>query len=237
MSYQLNAVIGDFDLLGRLPDVPVVPLRQRMGLVPVTGQLLASPPPAFEQTLSHWCRGGPIAHVEAEFHGGAGKQAATVWRAGVRVWGPVAEADFAGPRENWPINAALALLGVVPTEHLDPFLGVGLGRERDMEGWRSAAWPASYDAWHAEHERAERAAAEHERRSRLTDVPAALDGKAIMELLGTPPGPLIGEATRHLQELHLEHGPLTREEAETRLRSWAVEQGAGRAGFGPRIRR
>ncbi|WP_215452631.1 hypothetical protein [Streptomyces sp. ATCC 21386] len=57
----------------------------------------------------------------------------------------------------------------------------------------------------------------------------ALDGKAIMELLGLPPGPLIGAATRHLQDLlRLGRGPLSREEAETLLRTWAAEQDAGR---------
>jgi hypothetical protein len=56
----------------------------------------------------------------------------------------------------------------------------------------------------------------------------ALDGKAIMELLGLPPGPLIGAATRQLQDLRLARGPLSREEAETLLRTWAAEQDAGR---------
>lgn len=60
------------------------------------------------------------------------------------------------------------------------------------------------------------------------DVPVALDGKAVMELLGLPPGPLIGAATRRLQDLHLARGPLSQEEAETLLRTWAAEQDSGR---------
>ncbi|MER7706098.1 hypothetical protein ABTX81_24795 [Kitasatospora sp. NPDC097605] len=224
MSYELSAVVGGFDALrdvaSGIREAVVAPLRQRMGLLPVTGQLL-------DGTLSAWSsEGGPIASVEADFHGGDGYQTAAVWRAGAKVWGPVRSRDFSGPREGWPINAALALLGVVPSGH-DLFLAVGLGREQDMDGWRSAGraaqWAASYDEWHEEHERAARAEAEFEKRRQLADVPAALDGRAIMELLGLPPGPLIGAATRHLQELHLEHGPLSREEAVTRLRTWAVE--------------
>ncbi|GAA1409096.1 hypothetical protein GCM10009639_59380 [Kitasatospora putterlickiae] len=263
MPYELSAVMGRFDLLRSLTagirEAVVAPLRQRVGLVPVTGQLLEEVtgsragqdgggpdgqpfgvvPPAFEQTLSHWALGGTIAYVEADFHAGRGAQAAAVWRAGAMVWGPNRTGDFSGPREDWPINAALALLDVVPSgsgeaRHRDLFLEVGLGREQDMDGWqlagRDARWAATYDEWREEQERAARAAAEFERSRRLPDVPVALDGKAIMELLGLPPGPLIGAATRHLQDLHLQRGPLSRETAVARLRAWAVEQDAERAG-------
>ncbi|MFJ3793227.1 hypothetical protein [Kitasatospora sp. NPDC090091] len=250
MPYELNAVIGRFDQLRSLTagirEAAVAPLRQRMGLVPVTGRLLEELPgsaPAFEQTLSHWSRGGPIAHVEADFHGGDGHQSAAVWRGGAQVWGPARTRDFTGPRDDWPINAALALLDVVPrsteeADHRDLFLEVGLGREQDTDGWQSAGrtarWAATYDEWHAERqaeqERTARAAAELERSRRLPDVPVALDGKAIMDLLGLPPGPLIGAATRHLQDLHLERGPMSPEEAAVGLRTWAAEQGAGSRG-------
>ena len=47
-----------------------------------------------------------------------------------------------------------------------------------------------------------------------------LDGNAIMELLGLPPGPLVGEAWRHLKELRLDSGPLSRDDAEAALRVW-----------------
>ncbi|MEU1184929.1 hypothetical protein ABZ464_46430 [Streptomyces sp. NPDC005820] len=265
MPYELNAVIGSFDLLksqtAGIREAVVAPLRQRMGLVPVTAQLLEEPTglltrqdgaepesrpftvmsPAFEQTLSHWSRGGPISYVEADFHGGDGYQTAAVWRSGAKVWGPVRTRDFTGPREDWPINAALALLDVLPSgseeaNHHDLFLEVGLGGEQDLDGWQSAGrtarWAATYDEWEqerlAEQERTARAAAEFEKYRRLPDVPVTLDGRAIMELLGIPPGPLIGAATRHLQDLHLERGPLPREEAVARLRTWAAEQDMGR---------
>ncbi|MFJ8433964.1 hypothetical protein ACIQ9P_21950 [Kitasatospora sp. NPDC094019] len=45
-----------------------------------------------------------------------------------------------------------------------------------------------------------------------------------MELLGLPPGPLIGAAVRHLQELRLERGPLAPQEAMALLRAWARSQ-------------
>ena len=51
-----------------------------------------------------------------------------------------------------------------------------------------------------------------------------LDGNAIMEFLGVPPGPIVGAAWRHLKELRLERGPLSRDEAERELRRWAADQ-------------
>ena len=59
----------------------------------------------------------------------------------------------------------------------------------------------------------------------LARVRPDLDGNAIMELLGLPPGPLVGKAWRHLKELRLERGPLSRAEAEAELRAWARAQG------------
>jgi poly(A) polymerase len=47
-----------------------------------------------------------------------------------------------------------------------------------------------------------------------------LDGNQIMAILGIAPGPLVGEAYRHLLELRMDRGPLPPEEAEAELRSW-----------------
>ncbi|MGH3779150.1 MAG: CCA tRNA nucleotidyltransferase [Pseudonocardiaceae bacterium] len=57
----------------------------------------------------------------------------------------------------------------------------------------------------------------------LAAVRPDLDGNAIMELLGLPPGPLVGQAWRHLKELRLDRGPLSREQAEAELRRWAQD--------------
>ncbi|HEY8374514.1 MAG TPA: CCA tRNA nucleotidyltransferase [Pseudonocardiaceae bacterium] len=59
----------------------------------------------------------------------------------------------------------------------------------------------------------------------LAKVRPDLDGNEIMRLLGLSPGPLVGKAWRHLKELRLERGPLSREEAEAELFRWAAEQG------------
>jgi poly(A) polymerase len=59
----------------------------------------------------------------------------------------------------------------------------------------------------------------------LARVRPDLNGNAIMELLNVPPGPIVGQAWRHLKELRLERGPLSREEAEAELFRWARDQG------------
>ncbi|MEV7372898.1 hypothetical protein AB0O51_18685 [Streptomyces sp. NPDC090301] len=238
MSYRLDAVVGEFDLLRGwaqgVPGAVVAPLRQRMGLLPLSGGLRGGLP----SVLRDLSRGGPVAHLEADFWGGDGEQTAAVWRGGEQQWGPVHTSEFRGPREEWPINAALTRLGLAPAgpgapDHRDLFAEVGLGQGRDEEDWHRAALSASgaadYDAWY-EAERAaraceERAAAERALSERLPGVPAALDGKEIIALLGMPPGRWVGAAIRHLQQLHLDHGPQSREGAESALRAWAAAQG------------
>jgi poly(A) polymerase len=64
----------------------------------------------------------------------------------------------------------------------------------------------------------------------LNAVRPDLNGDEIMELLGVPPGPVVGKAWRHLKELRLEEGPLGRDEAAARLLTWAKEQGVLPAG-------
>jgi poly(A) polymerase len=83
---------------------------------------------------------------------------------------------------------------------------------------KAAQLAADYDALE---ERIVRLAAEED----LARVRPDLDGNAIMELLGLPPGPLIGQAWRYLKELRLERGPLEHDEAVAELMRWAAEQG------------
>jgi poly(A) polymerase len=78
---------------------------------------------------------------------------------------------------------------------------------------RAAALSATYDS--LEQRIAELSAAED-----LARVRPDLDGNAIMEILGIPPGREVGEAWKHLKELRLERGPLDRAEAEAELRAW-----------------
>ncbi|MFI5893238.1 CCA tRNA nucleotidyltransferase [Actinoplanes sp. NPDC051513] len=83
---------------------------------------------------------------------------------------------------------------------------------------KAANLAADYDALE---ERIARLAAEED----LARVRPDLDGNAIMELLGVPPGPIVGQAWRHLKELRLDRGPLDRDEAEAELLKWARDNG------------
>ncbi len=59
----------------------------------------------------------------------------------------------------------------------------------------------------------------------LARVRPDLDGNAIMQILGIPPGPVVGEAWQYLKELRLDRGPLTPEEATAELLSWWDSRG------------
>ena len=48
-----------------------------------------------------------------------------------------------------------------------------------------------------------------------------LDGNQVMEHLGIPPGPLVGEALTHLLELRMDRGPIDEDEAFRLLDDWA----------------
>ncbi|MFE6968112.1 CCA tRNA nucleotidyltransferase [Isoptericola sp. NPDC057653] len=47
-----------------------------------------------------------------------------------------------------------------------------------------------------------------------------LDGSQIMAVLGVAPGPVVGQAYKHLLALRMEHGPLGEERAVQELRTW-----------------
>jgi poly(A) polymerase len=83
---------------------------------------------------------------------------------------------------------------------------------------KAAQLAADYDALE---ERIARIAAEED----LARVRPDLDGNAIMELLGVPPGPVVGRAWRHLKDQRLDRGPLDRDEAEAELLRWARAEG------------
>jgi len=85
---------------------------------------------------------------------------------------------------------------------------------------RAAALQRSYDSLER------RIAAEED----LARVRPDLDGNAIMELLGVPPGPLVGRAYKHLLALRMERGPLSHADAEAELRRWAAENGIAEKG-------
>ena len=78
---------------------------------------------------------------------------------------------------------------------------------------RAAALSAAYDDLE---QRIATLAAQEE----LQAIRPDLDGTQIMELLGVPPGPVVGRAYKHLLALRMEHGPLSHDQAVAALRSW-----------------
>ena len=54
----------------------------------------------------------------------------------------------------------------------------------------------------------------------LAAIKPPLDGHEVMQRLGIPPGPLVGEALEHLLELRMDRGPISREEAIGLLDEW-----------------
>jgi poly(A) polymerase len=83
---------------------------------------------------------------------------------------------------------------------------------------RAARLQASYDALEAR-------IAELAAREDLARVRPDLDGNQIMELLGIPAGPQVGEAWNFLKELRLERGPLSAEDATAELLAWWQSRG------------
>jgi len=54
----------------------------------------------------------------------------------------------------------------------------------------------------------------------LAAIRPELDGRQVMEHLGLPPGPLVGQALAHLLEIRLDEGEIGAEEAYRRLEEW-----------------
>ena len=68
---------------------------------------------------------------------------------------------------------------------------------------------------------------EHEE---LKAVRPELDGNEIAEVLGIRPGPVLGRAYKHLLAVRLDEGPIGKEAAAERLRTWWAEQPESGAG-------
>ncbi len=66
--------------------------------------------------------------------------------------------------------------------------------------------------------------AELREREELESIRPDIDGRVVMDHLGIPPGPEVGEALAMLLEARLEEGPLDEEEALRRLDAWWAER-------------
>jgi poly(A) polymerase len=83
---------------------------------------------------------------------------------------------------------------------------------------KAARLAASYDEL-------ERRIARLSEEEELAAVRPDLDGNAIMQILGLAPGPLVGQAYRHMLEVRLDKGPLEPAAARAELMEWARAHG------------
>jgi poly(A) polymerase len=67
----------------------------------------------------------------------------------------------------------------------------------------------------------------------LDKIRPELDGRQVMEFLGVPPGPVVGEALNFLLEVRLEEGEIGEAEAFKRLEGWARDRGVEPSGDEP----
>ncbi|RGA04553.1 CCA tRNA nucleotidyltransferase [Microbispora triticiradicis] len=59
----------------------------------------------------------------------------------------------------------------------------------------------------------------------LAKIRPELDGNEIQEILGVPPGPVVGRAYKHLLEIRMDHGLIGKEAAGEALLTWARDNG------------
>jgi poly(A) polymerase len=71
------------------------------------------------------------------------------------------------------------------------------------------------------------------KKEELAKIRPDLDGHEIMRVLGLRSGPAVGEASRFLLDLRMEHGPLGRQRATAELLRWAREHGITPPAAGP----
>jgi poly(A) polymerase len=57
----------------------------------------------------------------------------------------------------------------------------------------------------------------------LDAIRPPIDGNRVMEILGIPPGPTVGEVMKMLLEYRLDEGPYSEDDAERLVRAWAEE--------------
>ena len=143
MGYYVQALVGTVEALTEhasdFQHTRLVLLPQRMALIPLTDELClevgkGSEADGFEKLsvpVLQWALRisfiAPVAHIEAEFFGGAGGQSAIVRSRGSEAMPPIHSQDA--------INQALRFLGVQIGNAQDEFDAPGLGRYRNTRNW------------------------------------------------------------------------------------------------------
>ncbi|NDL57876.1 CCA tRNA nucleotidyltransferase [Phytoactinopolyspora sp. XMNu-373] len=84
--------------------------------------------------------------------------------------------------------------------------------------------PKKADALRRSYDDLEKRIERLEQEEELAAIRPDLDGNAIMRILGTGPGPVVGRAYRHMLEVRMDRGPLSEEDAKAELLTWWSEQ-------------
>ncbi|GAA2476132.1 CCA tRNA nucleotidyltransferase [Streptomyces thermolineatus] len=82
---------------------------------------------------------------------------------------------------------------------------------------KAAALARTYDALETRIERLKE-------QEELDSIRPDLDGNQIMQILGVPPGPLVGKAYQYMLEQRLENGPMEHEASVAALKEWWAQQ-------------
>ena len=149
MGHYIQGIVFRKGLLAEarrlIPSVKCAALAQDLCFMPVTDRVfddlrLAYPhlidgengferlSAPVERVAIELSRGGAVAYVETEYHGGTGAQSSVVWKDGAVVL-PARTAEVG------PINEALILLGASRLDSHDEFDAVGLGQHRSNSNW------------------------------------------------------------------------------------------------------
>lgn len=127
MGYELDGVLARrVDIsTWNLKSALVYPLTPELGLIPLTWDFATEVKP-LEDWLKNVSRSTKVAHLSAEYFGGAGGQDCTLWVDGTS-------------KAHLKINAVLAEFGVTAKDGADEFDTVGLGQFRKTHKWAAAA--------------------------------------------------------------------------------------------------
>lgn len=144
MAYTLQAIVaGSGTLSGSLPGqlrlvrlsggVDLIPLGRdalkayALPFLPLTDEGQQGLPSMLVELCARLSTQGHVAYVEAEFFGGAGRQAHALFSAGKAAGQVVVSATA--------INEALRHLGVDKGQAADEFDAIGLGQHRNTDSW------------------------------------------------------------------------------------------------------
>jgi len=142
--YTIQGIIANRKVIEheRTLGTKVVGLPQEMALIPFAGTWSESKhipllpltdgkvlelPAAITDICYLLSKNGKLAYIEAEFFGGNGTQACSLWEKGMMIGNP--------RQDRHAINTALQFLGVERGTSFDEFEALNLGRFRETQAW------------------------------------------------------------------------------------------------------